>query len=239
VTTISIIRKRRPNVLLFVGRASRYGFDGGRYNRDGRRRVGGREVAGVGVTVSGRNDNDDAGSHAGVDGGDHGGVVTATKGHVGVGGSCRLTGRVLDTADDGRGGTATLTIQNFYGPELNVFGDTVGATSDYTGDVGAVSVAIFVVGIDTVEGKRGATAKIVVLDVNPGIDDIAGDGLATGGGILVSLRVSEVQDTFGSSFQIPFGIGLSRALCDVVNTVFGNELQYVFLLEVVFKLFGG
>jgi len=209
VSTRSIVRKRRPSVLLFFRRASRYGFDGGRYDADGRGRVGGREVAGVGVTVSGRNYDDHTGSDAGVDGGDHGWIVTATEGHVGVGGSWGLTGDVLDTADDGGGGTATLAVQNFYGSELDVFGDTVFASSDYTGDVGAVSMAIGVVGIDTVEGKLGTTAKIVVLVVNTGINDVRGDGLGASDGILVSLRISEVQDSFGTSFQIPFRVGLS------------------------------
>lgn len=178
---------------------------GGGTDGDGVGGRGGGVVGGVGVGVTGGDNEGDTGGDGGGDGVVQGGGVRTTERHVGnsllAGG---VGGNPVDTLNDTGGGTGTRVVEDLDGDESGLLGDTVGGTTDGTGNVGTVTVTV--IGTASNVGTHGGTAaELGVGGADTGVNDVDGNALAGGGVIdVVGGTSSQVRDTA----QAPGGTGL-------------------------------
>ena len=155
---------------------------GGGTDGDG---VGGRGrgvVGGVGVVVTGSDDEGDAVVDGSLDSGVQGRGVRATERHVGDGLLATAVGSdPLNTLNDTGGGTGTVITENLDTDESGLLGNTVGVATDGTGNVGTVTVAVAVGTASDVGTDGGTAAEVVVGGADTGVNNIDSDALAGGG----------------------------------------------------------
>lgn len=118
-------------------------------------------------------------------------------------------------------GTRARGVEDLHGVEPGLLGNTVGGTTDGTGNVGAVAVAVRVRAVDKVGGKGGAAAKVGVRGVDTRVNDVRASAGAGAGVVGVARAAAAVRD----AADAPGSTGLGGVGVDVDNGVLLNELD--------------
>lgn len=195
--------------------------------------TGGGTRAGVDILVVTGGDNDgDVGAEKAADGIVQGAGGTTTKRHVDDG----LLALVdaddpVKSSDDSRGGTRALTVENLDTDEVDLLGNTVGVSSDGTGDVGTVTVLISVGrALDKVVTHLGTAAKVDMGGVDTSVNNVGGHTSSGRVGILVrgtlgdTAALGDTGKTPGWGRLLGADDGDDRVLLDVINLVELEEL---------------
>lgn len=197
------------------------------------RGTGGRTRASVDVLVVTGGDNDrDVGTEKAANGIVQGAGGTTTKRHVDDG----LLALVdaddpVKSSDDSRGGTRTLTVEDLDTDEVDLLGNTVGVSSDGTGDVGTVTVLVGVGrALDEVVAHLGTAAKVDMGGVDTSINNVGGHTSSGRVGILVrgtlgdTTALGDTGETPGGGRLLGADDGDDRVLLDIIDLVVLEEL---------------
>lgn len=170
---------------------------------DGRLRSG-RGVGGISTVVTSSDGHEDtSGDSVGSGGVDSSGLATSKRhgadGTVGAATGLSIVGDKVDTSNDTRVGTRTLSVEDLDSVKLSVLSDTVGLGANGTGAVSAVAVAVSVVTITSEVLEECSTAlELGVGGGNTGVDDVDAGARASAGVVdvlVVAALASSVRDT--------------------------------------------
>jgi len=187
-------------------------------NRDGRSLRSGGIVASISIVVSSGNSEGNSGFHCGSNSVVAGLAVGTSERHVGNSRSRLGVGNELDSLDDSSVGSRSRASQDLNGNEGDFLGNSIGSSSDGSGDVSSVSVAIVVDSVSDVVGSPSdSSGEFLVSDQNTGVDDESGDS-SSGVGVFVIPR--EENFSLRDSVQSPSGLLLDGAsLRDMDNAI--------------------
>lgn len=203
------------------------GGDGEAAGRAGGRHTGhGERVAGL-VAVAGGNNGEHALGVGRLDGVVEGGGEPAAEGHVDDGaGGAGLGGDVADgpveTGKDGGGG-ALPAREDLDRDQVGALGNTVGAATDGTSDVGAVTESVSVGSANSVVAESGTATELGVGDEDTRVNNV-GIGVLSSGGV-VDVRgggtgaVADGTKTPGSTSLGSQSLLLEAVLVDLLNVV--------------------
>lgn len=220
------------STLSVVGEVRALVAEGGGTDGDGLLGGSGRVVASIGIVITGSDGEVDARLDGSVDSHVERWGLATTKRHVGgrtleIG---ILLGRLLDvrlggplnTLDDVRHSARSVGAEHLDCEDVGLLGDTVLLTTDSTGAVSSVSVAVDI-GITSRNGLAplGTALEVNVLNVRASIDDVNVDTRATAGLVDVLVEVAEVQtllvrDTGESPGGVFLGDGIFERVDDRV-----------------------
>ena len=185
-------------------------------------------VAGISVVITSSNGEVETSVNAGVDGNFQNPGLSTTETHVGNTAlealSLALLGSIgllnvrlngpLDTLDDIRHGTRARRSEDLDGIDVGLLGDTVLLTSDGSGAVGSVSIAIsvLIVGRDSLS-PAGTALEVNMVNVDTSVNSVGINSLTTISGIQVlvegtkreAVPVGDTGQTPGSTL-LDFGV---------------------------------